>query len=236
MDKLRIPLFIIAAILLIIAFGLEIGSNRLVTILASAFDVDAFQKAKDAGGVTPGIAIGVMSLFDGLVLFSVLLIGASLIIPDSIQGRIQGIITLIVSIIVIISGIVLLISSFVQLVLMISLLFAPIFGTIAYFAIYADFPSNSAKTILGLILLFKIGFAIFLLFAHQRFLQNTSLVILILLSMVLGLLVSLLHGIVPGFLVSITDALGGIIVAIVAIVFAVLYLINSVVSIVKAVA
>jgi hypothetical protein len=80
----------------------------------------------------------------------------------------------------------------------------------------------------------KLAFAVVLLLAHQRFLQNKGLVLIILTSLLANVILSFLHGIVPRLLVSITDAIGAIVVGILAAVWALIFLIGSIPAIVKA--
>ncbi len=234
MEKLRLPILIAAMIFLTLAFLLQIGASGLATFLAGIFDPEALRQASQAG-VAPGVAIRNMALFDSLLLYTVVLIFLPLIITHSLHARVQGIVTSIVSIVILILSILMTISALMQLTLMVSLLFSPIFGTIAYFSLYAAFPVNTSRGILALIELFKLGFAVCLVFAHQRFLQNRSLVILTLVSLFLGLVVGFLHGIVPQFLVSITDAIAAIMVAVIALIWAIKYLVGGITSISRAI-
>ena len=66
-------------------------------------------------------------------------------------------------------------------------------------------------------------------------LQNKGLVLLILTSFLGNLIISFLHNFVPIILVSITDALGGIVVAILAVIWAIFFMIFAIISIVKAI-
>jgi hypothetical protein len=159
----------------------------------------------------------------------------SLLIPERVQGRIQGVATLIVSLIVIIAGIANIFTAIAKLFLMLGLLLAPIFGTIAYFLIFASFPHTEAAISLSLLMTLKLFFAGFLVFAHQRFLQNKGLVLLTLSSFIANIVISFLHGFAPGFLMNITDAVAAIVVAIIAIIWAVVFLAGSIISIVKAI-
>ena len=74
-----------------------------------------------------------------------------------------------------------------------------------------------------------------LLDAHPRFLQNKGLVLLFLTSLLGGLIVSFLHGFVPVILVSITDGVAAIIIAILAIIWCIFFLIGAIVSIFRSV-
>lgn len=218
-DTLRKPLFLIAVGLIFIVLLIELGSGLVASLGAGA----------------RGMGIPYLALLDGLLAFTVGLIACSLLIPERVQGRIQGVATLIVSLIVIIVGIANIFTAIGKLFLMLGLLLAPIFGTIAYLIIFADFPRGEAAFSLSLLMTLKLFFAGFLVFAHQRFLQNKGLVLLTLCSFIATIVVSFLHGFVPGFLVSITDAIAGIVVAIIAVIWAIVFLVGSIISMVKAI-
>jgi VanZ family protein len=81
----------------------------------------------------------------------------------------------------------------------------------------------------------KLGFVVCLLLAHQRFLQNKGLVLLVLTSLLANLIIGFLHNFVPLPLVSITDAIGAIVVAILAVIWALVLLIFAIISIIKAI-
>jgi hypothetical protein len=219
LDKLRKPLFLIAVALIFIVLLIEIGSG-----LVAFFEAGR-----------PGMGIPYLVLLDVLLVFTIVLMAASLLIPERVQGRIQGIATLIVSIVVLLAAIIKVFPALFKLMLMLSLLLAPIFGTISYFAMYGHFDRASAAVTLSLLMTLKLSFAGFLVFAHQRFLENKGLVLMILTSLVANIIISFLHGFVPGFLVSITDAVAAIIIAILAIIWAIVFLIGSIISIVKAI-
>jgi hypothetical protein len=176
-------------------------------------DSDEVEDLAEASGDVPGLGIPYMAVLDSIVLFTIGLVASSLVIGDRVQGRVQGCATLILSIIVILATIALIIAAIVLLLLMIALLLATPFGTIAYLAIYGFFNRGGASAVLAVLMLLKLGFAVCLVVAQQRFLQNRGLVLLVLSSLVANIVLSFLHGLVPQFLVSITDAIGAIIVA-----------------------
>jgi hypothetical protein len=101
--------------------------------------------------------------------------------------------------------------------------------------IWGFFNTGAAKVALGLLLALKLGFAFCLVLAHQRFLQNKGLVLIVLTSFVANLVVSFLHALVPSILVSITDSIAAIVVLILAAIWAFIFLIGSIISIVKAI-
>jgi hypothetical protein len=122
-----------------------------------------------------------------------------------------------------------------KLFLMIALFFAVPFGTAAYFAAgWGTFPRGAAAAILALLMLLKIGTSICLPIAHQRFLAAKGLILLILTSFLATIIVAFLHGLVPLPVVSITDALAAIIVGILALIWAIVMLVGSIVAVVQA--
>jgi hypothetical protein len=221
LENLRKPFFIIALVVMTIVVLIEIGSPWLM------------QHTKDFD--TPGYGIQYMAFIDALLLYVSVLITLAMLIPESVQGRIQGIVTLIVSFFGCLGAIASCFFALVFLLIMVTLLLAPIFGTIAYFVIYGDFDRSGANVTLSIIMTLKIAFIVLLLLAHQKFIENKSLVLLILTSLLCNLIISFLHNLLPIFLVSITDAVGGIIVAILAIIWLIIFLVMAIISIVKAI-
>ena len=255
MDELRRPLFVVAIVLVALVVCVELGTGgvlrakaadtaELVRVMEEDLDppvtdpdeqLELLEQMRelDEDEDPPGLGIPYLALVDGLLLFVVVLIGLSLIVPERVHGRVQGIVTLIVSFLVAVLGIVLLIVAVLALLLMVSLFLSVPFGTLTYLAIFGFFDRGGATLALGLLLLLKLAFTVCLLLAHQRFAQNKGLVLLVVTSLVLNLVVSFLHGLVPLFLVSITDAIAAIVVAVVAIIWAIVLLIGAIVSIVK---
>jgi hypothetical protein len=183
----------------------------------------------------PGIGIPYLALVDGILAYSLLLMCTALVVPDHIQAKLQGVVSLILSFFLALGSIVLILLALAQLLIMVTLFFAPPFGTIAYLAVWGDFPKGDAAVVLGLLVVIKIGASICLPIAHQRFLQAKGLIVLILTSFLATIIVSFLHGLVPGPLVSITDALAGIIVGIIALIWAIVILIGSIIAVIQAV-
>jgi hypothetical protein len=225
-DTLRRPFFIVALVLLALAVMAEMGSGIYFYFTADG--------ASDYGVATPGWGIPYLAVLDGLVLFTILLIGAPMLITDRVHGRIQGIITFIVGLLTFIGSIVMIFTALGLLFLMVSLLMAIPFGTAVYMAVYANFDKPAATVTLSLIMGFKIGFVVFLVMAHQRFLENKGLVLIILTSFLATVILSFLHGIVPRFLVSITDEFGALCISILAAIWALFYLIGAIPAIIKA--
>jgi len=254
-DRLRTPLFVIAAILMVIAVLVELGSSVLIPAPVSnpsLLQEQASQQLKEyspddrkkmtsqlvsdssAAPKPPGMAIHDMAVLDGLVCFTlaVILLGD---LSQSIWGRTQGIVTLIVSILVLLACIVFIIARFVKVLIMIGLVTATPFGTLAYLAIWGFFNRGGASAALSVLMALKIAFVILLVLSHQRFLQNKGLVLIIVTSLIANIVIGFLQGLVPVFLVSITDGIAAIIVLILAAIWAILMLIFSIPSIFKAV-
>lgn len=226
LDSMRKPFLLVALVAIFLAVLVELGSIAVLGLTPSP--------TATALGVSPtGKAIPAMAFLDGLVFYATLIITIALLIPERVQSKIQGIITLVFSILLILGCIVVVFVDIGLLILMVSLLLSIPFGTIAYFAMWATFDTNGAHIALSLLMTLKIIFAACLVLAQQRFLQNKGLVLIIITSLVANLIIAFLQGLVPGFLVSITDDIAAIIVCILAIIWAVVYLIGGIVSVVK---
>lgn len=243
MDKLRTPLFVLALVACVLIVLVELGSPFILgghgaggSFLdqANKFGLEQLPRA-DGVEEPPGRGISYMALVDGILLYTIGLMGISLIVPERIHGRLQGIVTIIGSIVLIIVAIMMAIVAFIELLVMISLFMSPPFGTIAYLALWGFFPTGDASVLNSLLMVLKILVCVFLVFAHQRFLENKGLVLLLLTSLVCGVILSFLHGLVPIILVSITDDIAAIIFAIIAIIWAIVLLIGSIPSVIKAI-
>jgi hypothetical protein len=243
-DRLRTPLFVLALIACALIVLVELGSPFIMGGHDGGLAFGA--QVKNFEGVTPnpnnagvheppGRGIPYMALVDGILLYTIGLMGISLVVPERIHGRLQGIVTIIGSIVLIIVAIIMAIIAFTELLVMITLFMSAPFGTIAYLALWGSFPTGDAAILNTLLMVLKIVVCILLVFAHQRFLQNKGLVSLLLTCLVCGLILSFLHALVPTFLVSITDDIGAIVFAIIAIIWALVLLIGSIPSVIKAV-
>lgn len=239
MERLKTPFFFVAVAAMVLVVLLEIGGGFLLaghdvgsTISNQAAGAGV---SVPAGGQTPpGLGLGYLALVDGVALFTVLLMGIGLVVPPKLQGRLSAIVTFIFAILLILAALVLLFIAIVKLILMVTLLFAFPFGTIAYLIIWGSFPRGEATVLLSLLMFLKLVFGAFLVLAQPRFVQNKGLVLLTLTSLICNIVCEFLHGIVPGILVSITDALAAIVFSIVAIIWALVLLIGSIPGIVRA--
>lgn len=220
MDEMRRPLFVIALVLLVCVVGVEIGSSLFIApavttgagleaaLDAAHIDEDdrPSQEEREALAETddpPGLAIPMLALIDGLLLLSMLGLGAALVIPHRIQGRIVAPVNLVVSFLLILAAIILVIVMLVLLFLMIGLFLAAPFGTITYLIRWGFFPRGEAQVTLALLWALKLGFAGFVVAASPRLLRQKGFVALVATSFLLQLLVGFLHGLAPRPLVSI---------------------------------
>lgn len=253
MERLRTPFLLLAIILSLFVVLLETGTQLPGVLRGKALPLSAFQLpaqlAKTEASLSsdqqatlaqlnkqerpPGLGVPDLALLDSIVLFTLALMGVALILPARLQGRVQGIATLIFSILLIVFALVQIFFALASLFLMIALFLAFPFGTIIYLIIYGSFNRAGADTVLSIIMLLKFGLSLCLVFAQQRFFQGKGLVLLILTSLLGTVIVNFLLGLVPGVLVSITDAIAALIVGIIAVIWSIILLIGSLVSIVK---
>ena len=223
MDRLRIPLFLLACWLLLVALLIELGSGWALARVAGPLQ-------------TPGIAIGYLSIIDIMIAHTIALMALQLVLPRSLMGRIQGPVTLLLSLVgIFIVLLVLVIGSFMLLMLMLTLLLAVPFGTIAYLAAWGHFAVKAAAATLLLLMLLKIGFAILLALSHQSFLQHKGLLFITAASIGLTWVVGFVHAFVPRFLASIADALAALVIAVIGLVWLILLFVGSLVATIQSI-
>jgi hypothetical protein len=257
-DRLRKPLLFLALVVTAVVVLMCLGSGLLaktapfgdrvsgaladptISKALAEHDIDrgdAQDQLDSMSGETdpPGFGIRYLALPAGLLLVVMIQISLPMLVGDRVTGTVQGGISIVTGIVGIVLGVVMAILAFVALMLRVSLFLAVPFGTMAYLAIYGFFPVGRAAVILTSVMIALIAVGVLLLLAHQRFLQNRSLVLLLGTCLLLAFATMLLQGIVPGILSSITDALAGLIVAVVGIVWALVMLIGGIVAAVRAV-
>jgi hypothetical protein len=192
--------------------------------------------AKDVGPEKlkrPGVAIPYLALLDILLLVTYGFIAASILLPERAIAPLHAGTSLIVSLLVVIASFIGLFVTIGLTMAMIGLLLAVPFGTIAYLALWGSFPVGTAAATLGVLLFLKLAFGVCVLLAQPKFIENKVLVFLVGSSILVNLIVAFLHGFPPGILASITDAIGGIVVAVFAIVWGIVILVRAVIAIVR---
>src|SRR5579859_25692 len=169
LDSLRKPVFLIALVVMGLTVLVELSSIALVGNVAPA--------ANSLGVSITGQGIPSMSILDGLIFYAMLVMAIALILPERFQSKIQGIVTIIVALLLLLACIVRIFIDLQLLFLMLGLLLAVPFGTIAYLVIWGHFDTGSARIALSLIMFLKVAFSICLVVAQQRFLKNKGLVL-----------------------------------------------------------
>ena len=250
---MRRPLFIVAVVALGLAVVVEVGLGGRVTQAVAGGPVlqakEAFQGAPEdvvlaqQRGVSvvdkpdslprPGKGIPALAFIDAMLWVLVLLQVIALFVPGSVQGRVQGIGTLIGSIILVLVSFFAILVNIALVMLMIGLLLATPFGTLAYLAIWGHFDVGAAQATLGVVLLLKLVFAVLLVISNPKFLATKSLVLLVLTSLVLSVLTSFLIGFPPTILASITDVFAAIVSQFLALIWAVVLLVFSLVAVIR---
>ena len=244
---LRTPLYVmavIAAALVVaseLALSLAVGGGPAGVLTGSVASPDLgvppglLASNIISAETPPGSGIRYLALVDGLLLFTVLLLGSSVVLSQRVYARAQGVVTLVVAVLWIIVSVLLALTALAKLLLMVGLFVAAPFGTIAYLIVWGSFPVGEAAVLLGLLLLLKLAFVGFLVVSQPRFLRVKGLMALLVASVVLQLVLGLIHGFLPRVVVSIGDELWALVTAVVAVVWAVVMLVMAIPAIVNAV-
>lgn len=252
MDQLRRPFLIFSVIAIVLALLICVGSGLVTkppsfpervgqamqngpvtkTLQDQGIDLgDAQEELNNTQAEDPpGLAIPDLGLINGILLLVLILTALPMLVGDRATGTVQGIISIIGGLIGLISGIVMAIIAFTGLILMVSLFMAVPFGTLAYLAIFGSFNTGASAAITGTVMVLQIVGAILLILAQERFLKSKGLVLLLATTILLTFVVTLLHSLVPGILVSITDAIAALVVAIVGAIWSLVVLIGGIVS------
>lgn len=219
---------VVSLVLVLVCIVLETGARLWVG-----------QAAADGVGLSdsprPGWGLPGMAVLDGFLLLTLVFTTAEAVgIPPRLVGRVRGVLTMVVSGLGCLGAIALLLAIVALLILMVSLLLAFPFGTAVYYAVFGHFDRSDAAVTLGVLMLLKLGALLALALHSMQTLKSKSLVVLFGCSIGLTLLVSFLHGLPPRPLVSITDAIGGIIAVAVGIAWAVYYFGGGLLSLARA--
>ena len=224
--ELRLPFFLAACFCVLLALLVEVAAGELLTTVSMGA---LAEKA------TPGWAIKSLALIDGILLYNLIWMLLSVVVPRSVTGRAQGIVTLILSFFGCLGTLALVMAAFGLLMLMLSLLVAVPFGTIVYLAAWGHFARGAAAATLMFALVLKIAFLVLAVLGHQRFLQNKGLMVLAGLSIGLTWLIAFVHAFLPIILVSIGDQLMALVITVIAAIWLALLLIGSLIATIKAI-
>jgi len=219
-EDLRIPFFVAALILMAVVVLVEIGSELV---------------ARLGMGGRIGLGIPYLMLVDGLLFYMTILMALALGLSERLHGLLQGFVTFILSLLAALGCFIMILVALFATLEMVGLLLSVPFGTVVYLALFGHFSRGAASTELSAIMMLKFAFAICLIAAQQRFLQNKLLVFTVALALLATIIVSFLQGLVPIFLVSITDAIAAIVIAILGLILALVLLLRSIPAVVKAI-
>lgn len=254
-DQLRRPFLLITVALIALTVLLCLGSSLVtgpppygqrvsitladpqVRALLAEHNIDP-DDAEDElntapGEDPPGLAIPTLALINGLLLLIMILTSLPLLVGDRATGTVQGVISIIGGLIGLIAGVVAAIVAFTAMLLMVSLLLAVPFGTLAYLATFGSFDTSGAGAITAMMIMLQVIAFVCLILAQQRFLASRGLVLLFATALLLTVVTGLLHSLVPSILVSITDALGALIIGIVGAIWSLVILIGGIIGAVR---
>ena len=181
----------------------------------------------------PGYSLEADGLYLWLVFFSILISLIGMLIPKASVHRVGMIVSLINSIIVIFISIFLIVQAILKLIVMIILftvgvppLIPPL---ILYIAIYgASFPKATVLTLGGFGLVCKIVAAVLLWIGGSQMIRIKSATLLLFTGFLTFFIIEFGLGFMPGMFASIADAIIGIIIAIVVIIWSIFILIGSI--------
>jgi hypothetical protein len=219
MASARVPFFILAVLTMFLIVAFELSTLAFLRNVVS-----------DAETVR-GLGAPYLALLDGILLYSFILASLGHFPMKHVTARIGAVAALILSFFGIIGSFLLILAAFFAILLMLGLLLAVPFGTLAYLAAYADFPKSTAVGALSFIMLLKLVFLLLLALTHLGYLKMKGLLLLVGLSLLATWLTSFLIALPPGFLASITDAVGALITAIIAFIWLIVTFISSIVAV-----
>jgi hypothetical protein len=224
MALIRKPFVVVSLILFAIAFAVEAGSRLWLGVGDTAVSSTS----------RPGIGIPSLAALDVLVLLTLIVTTLVVLgVPARLLGRIQGIAAVIVAFLGCLGSIALLFATIALLMLMVGLLLAVPFGTAVYLGLFGDFPRSDAAITLGLVMLLKLVGVFCLVLGSFQILKSKLIVLLLGCSIGLPFLLAFLHGFPPRILASITDAIGAIVAFVVAILWALVFGIAGLISVVR---
>jgi hypothetical protein len=223
----RLLLFAGGVLLVVIAAALVFGSGTLG---------DTAGELAGTGTTRPGIGIRSLALLNLLLAYALsLMILDRLPVWQRLASRLQGVVMLVLSVLGLIAAIVAIFAALQLLLLMVSLLLASPFGTIAYFALWGNFDTATSRALLAAVMSLQVVGLVAVLLVNPTLLKNVWLVLLagtvVLMTIVLGFL----HALPPSFLVSITDAIGAIVAGILTAVWMLFFIVSGLFTLVRAV-
>ena len=175
---------------------------------------------EDAPVSTPGLALRAHLVVDGFLALNGLSMVLAMGLGGAAGGRMHALASLVCGVLGLIGAIALLVLAIAFAMMLISLILAPPFGTIAYFAGYGAFPKGPALAALAVIMTLKLTAGGLLLASNLNHAKNRGLVLTFLLALLATIVTAFLIGLLPRPLGSILDAVAAALVAVVGIVMA----------------
>ncbi|WP_431267340.1 hypothetical protein [Dankookia sp. P2] len=189
----------------------------------------------DGNAPRSGIGIPYLAVLDLLLLYTLLLLSLDLLGPlRALIARVQGVATFLLSLLGLLAVVVMIFLALNLIVLMVTLLLALPFGPVAYLAVWGHFKAGAAQKVLAMAMLFKLVGVGLLLFGRPLLLKNLGFVLMIATTLGCTFLLSILVSWPPVLLVSITDAIGAIVIAILAAVWLVVFLVGAIPAMIRA--
>lgn len=216
--KLRVPLTWAAFGVSLLIVLVEVGSGQVFV------DADAI-----------GWGIPCLAWIDGILCWSLLWRALNYVLPDSLQVKLQVVGSVLGAILYLLAAIVTLFVALQLLLLMLTLVVAVPFGLAIYLAKWGTFAKGTAAATLGVLMTGKLVVCVLLFLADRTVIRHKMLVFTVLLSLLAGVVLAFLHGIVPRPFATITDLLGALIEIVLGIVLGLILLIGSIFPLVKVV-
>lgn len=224
----RLALFFLGGFVLLLAIVVELGSVLVFGSLGSTSGLTDVSR--------PGIGIRALVFVDVVLVYTLAMVVINEIPPlRPVFGRIQGVLTFILSLIGIIADIVFIFVTLTLLILMVSLLLAVPFGTIVYFATWGDFDTGQVRAVLSLVMLLKLVGLVLMVVSNPGLLKDKGLVFAAACSLLVAFLLGFLVAFPPSFLASITDAIGALIAGVVGLIWMLIFLIGSIFAVIRAI-
>jgi hypothetical protein len=220
MTGVRMLFFVLAALAMLLVVGFELGTMWFI------------RSGDDANSV-PGLGGPYLAMLDGILLYLVILIAIGHLPFKGLTARISSVVTLVLSLLGAIGAFAAIFTAFQLIMLMLALFMAAPWGTLAYLAAFADFPKGEALAALTVVMMLKLVFLVMLALADLGYLKMKGLLFLIGLSLLATWLTSFLIAFPPGFLASITDAVGGLITAVLAFIMLIIIFVTSIIQVIN---
>jgi hypothetical protein len=216
--RVRAPAFFFALLIMVVVVSFELATKGLLRVSTES---------------PPGLGAPYLALLDGILLVTTIVFGAGHLRPDGLIARIASVLWLVLSLLGIVASFLMALVALQAIMLMLALLMSAPFGTLAYFALFADFPAGNAIAALSFLMVLKLAFLVMLAITDLGYLKNKPLMLVTGLSIAATWLTSFLIALPPGFLASITDSVAALVTSIIALVWLIFILIGSVLGVLK---